>query len=469
MIMPTIIKPQQYPQPNSFIGPLSAKTHKNGKLGISVYLHCLAAGRVAERLLKSDITSNQALNWIKQHISLELIPFIVACHDVGKLSPGFQAMLRFDDYNDVSKYGTNKHEVVTYLHMKNILGENISSVLLYHHGRYRNGHFVGTTWKSLEIDQSSGAVENDGWHTLRSDLVKKLAQDFNINLETLKEKSPVKDVTFLKYLGGLICVSDWISSDESCFPPEGYEPNEVIQKVNFSMEKYKFFRTDFSIIPDMSFKEVFAEHTFSRGKFGLPGHSSFSPIEFDPNPIQVAMMKNVNGPGLYILEAPMGIGKTEAAFYPAFDLCRRGIAEGVYQAMPTQITSNRIFERMQKALENWFEKDDLHLVHGCADVFHNPKEDDWFKGNKRALLDEFGTGTVDQILMGVLPLAKYFFLRTYGMYRKVVIFDEVHSYSVYTSGLIKSLIKELIEMDCIVIVLTATLTDKFREELLNAV
>lgn len=453
MIIPKNINKLTVPPPEFFKGPLSAKTDGK-KLGIEVYLHCLASGLVAERLLKKDILSTQALNWISQNIPLNIIPFLIACHDVGKLSPGFQAMLRhflgyleFSDYSDIFKYGTLKHEVISYCHMKSLIGTDISKVLLFHHGKYRhtdNGHEYKTY-------QCTGIDETDGWYQLRSDLVSKLASYFKINPIPLIN---VQDVTFLKYFGGLLCVCDWVSSDESFFSPSGYEINDVPKIIEKAFNKYNFFRTDFSNILEMPFKEVF-----------FKGQKE----QYNPNPIQKAMIDNIQGPGLYILEAPMGIGKTEAALYPAFNLCRKGIADGIYFAMPTQVTSNRIFVRMQKALENWLKSDNLHLIHGCADIFHNPKEDDWFKGNKRAILDEFGTGTVDQILLGVLPQAKYFFLRTFGMYRKVVIFDEVHSYSIYTSGLIKTLIKELIKMDCVVIVLTATLTNRLREELLNAV
>jgi CRISPR-associated endonuclease/helicase Cas3 len=77
-----------------------------------------------------------------------------------------------------------------------------------------------------------------------------------------------------------------------------------------------------------------------------------------------------------------------------------------------------------------------------------------------------GVGTVDQALLGILP-AKHFFVRQFGLAGKVVILDEIHSYDLYTSTLIGVLVKRLRELDCTVIILSATLTEKRRRGLLG--
>src|SRR5208337_4288979 len=90
----------------------------------------------------------------------------------------------------------------------------------------------------------------------------------------------------------------------------------------------------------------------------------------------------------------------------------------------------------------------------------------WFASPKRALLTPFGVGTVDQALLGVVA-AKHFFVRQFGLAGKVVILDEVHSYDLYTGTLIGVLVKRLRELQCTVIILSATLTEKRRRELLG--
>jgi CRISPR-associated endonuclease/helicase Cas3 len=90
-------------------------------------------------------------------------------------------------------------------------------------------------------------------------------------------------------------------------------------------------------------------------------------------------------------------------------------------------------------------------------------------GEKRllSLLARYGVGTVDQALQGVVAV-KHFFVRRFGLAGKVVVLDEVHSYDVYTGTLITHLIRELLALRCTVIVLSATLTQARRAELIAA-
>jgi CRISPR-associated endonuclease/helicase Cas3 len=63
-----------------------------------------------------------------------------------------------------------------------------------------------------------------------------------------------------------------------------------------------------------------------------------------PSAIQTAsvtLAENVTGTGLVILEAPLGIGKTEAALYLADRWSQAIDSPGFYVALPTQATSNR--------------------------------------------------------------------------------------------------------------------------------
>jgi CRISPR-associated endonuclease/helicase Cas3 len=421
---------------------LAAKTSK-GTYGISVYLHCLASGHVAKKLLGPRFLSQGVRSWIEKEYPgvLEYLPFVIACHDVGKICAGFQAMIRKvpglspPPYDDT--FGCLRHEVISYEATKGFLGEALAKILLYHHGSYRNGEYYPDHGQLLE---------GVGWAIAREATIKALAKAFNVDVLSIPKKISLPQ-SLWKYLAGLVVVSDWVASDESCFPADlnGYTAKDIPELAHKALMRYGFQLPMNSSIPDLSFQELFG---------------------FTPNPGQEVMAREIDGPGLYIYEAPMGIGKTEAALYPALDLYRKGVVDGVYFGMPTQVTSNRILQRMDEAIQRWFDDPSTKLLHGTADVFHNPSEDDWFRGNKRAVLDEFGAGTIDQALLGVLPNVKHFFIRTMGMCRKAVIIDEVHSYDMYTSGLVKSLIDEIVEMDGVVIVLTATLTDEAKRRLL---
>ena len=147
----------------------------------------------------------------------------------------------------------------------------------------------------------------------------------------------------------------------------------------------------------------------------------------------------------------MGMGKTEAALYAAYRLIEAGFHSGLYFALPTRLTSDRIHERVKKFLSAIStEPSAVKLAHGQAwlQEFEYGAEDSdraassrpppWFNPSKRGLLFPFAVGTIDQALLAVLNV-KHSFVRSFGLAGKVVILDEVHTSSTsaewITSGL----------------------------------
>lgn len=276
-------------------------------------------------------------------------------------------------------------------------------------------------------------------------------------------------------LAGLITVADWIGSNESWFPPDhGFPLDEARQKARAALTQIgwpggKLKATDFA--------SAFA---------------SDRSASFTPNTVQQAVAASLQAPGIIIVEGPMGCGKTEAALFAAQQLIASGSNHGIYFALPTQVTSNRIHQRIAAFLRNSLAGEaPLRLAHGSAwleddfdlrlcPAFENRDgtEDDnpvetvrearsWFASPKQALLATYGVGTVDQALQGIVAV-KHFFVRRFALAGKVVILDEIHSYDIYTGTLIAALIRELVNLRCSVIVLSATLTAGRRRELLAA-
>lgn len=215
---------------------------------------------------------------------------------------------------------------------------------------------------------------------------------------------------------------------------------------------------------------------------------------FQPRALQTAMaalLGDVTEPALFVIEAPMGEGKTEAALYAHLELQRRNGHRGLYVALPTQATGNAMFERTRDFLQTFSggrlegleNRLDLQLLHGATllkEAFQgivirgvDDKQDEsvvarsYFSHRKRALLSEYGVGTVDQALLSVLNI-KHQFVRLWGLGNRVVVLDEVHAYDTYTGSLIEALVGWLHALGSSVIVMSATLPASKRAALLTA-
>ena len=377
---------------------------------------------------------------------------MIAPHDVGKISPGFQMQILPRSYLDKwapslaacdPTHYEKRHSPISEAALmawgamrgKNASWQSWGQVLGNHHGERQPP--LQDNW-----DRYGGPL----WQQERQKLLERLIHRFG----PFPPDPPSPEQ--IQLLSGLTCVADWIGSDERFFPPEGLPKS-----------------TDLASLAENSLNQC--GWNYPPLKKGLSFQEIFS---FPPNSMQQAFFEASQQPGLYILEAPMGLGKTEAALYSAYHLMQADHNSGLYFALPTRLTSNRIHQRVNRFLETIVERGErARLVHGQAWLHELQFGGEemrsgraWFHPAKRALLLPFGVGTVDQALLGVLCV-RHYFLRAFGLAGKVIILDEVHSYDVYTGTLIDELIQLLVGIGCTVIVLSATLTRKRRTQLLG--
>ena len=211
---------------------------------------------------------------------------------------------------------------------------------------------------------------------------------------------------------------------------------------------------------------------------------------FPPRPLQQAVaniLETLEKPSILLVEAPMGEGKTEAAFFAHLELQRRFRHRGMYVALPTKATGNAMFNRTLKFLRGQQTNRtlDLQLLHGgkllndtfqnlrMSNIYDSSKGGDvraaeWFTNKKRALLSEYGVGTVDQALLPILPV-RHNFVRLWGLANRVVLFDELHAYDEYTGTLLVHLLRWLLALGSSVILLSATLAPATRRKLAKVV
>jgi CRISPR-associated endonuclease/helicase Cas3 len=412
--------------------------------GRTIVNHCHIVGEVARELIARMPT------WLQAELFPPGSELIAACHDLGKVSPTFQEKI----YRGTQGYQANSkpelkgaepedekqwggHAGVSQTAADDLdVGRYIPEILGQHHGYSPN-------LSQLATDAVFGGK---AWQQRREELLNDLKS--LLGCEFPKVKSPEQ----ARILAGLTSVADWIGSGSLFDNPAINVDRALIQQ---ALDNAGFIKPLF--------------------KSGLEFADIFS---FAARDIQQQLINHCQQPGVYVLEAPMGIGKTEAALYAAYQLMQSNQSTGLYFALPTQLTSDKIHERVNQFLTQILLDESPHrqalLLHGSAwlkekelGVEGNPSGS-WFDDKKRGLLAPFAVGTIDQALMAVMNV-KHGFVRTFGLAGKVVILDEVHSYDAYTGTLLDELVNNLRELHCTVIILSATLTQQRRKALLSEI
>lgn len=423
-----------------------AKTYKdhNGMshAGRSVFDHCYIVGSVAKALIR------RMPSWLQDSLFPAGSELIAAAHDIGKISPTFQekiyraigtpnnSLSGLETANPEIEKNWGGHAGVSQLTAEKCqVGKYIPEILGQHHGYS----------PTVAVYQATAPIfGGDNWQERREELICDLKQYLAC------EWPQVDNETQARVLSGLTTVSDWIGSSSPFENPnQNWHTDQYIQNV---LDNAGFIAP--KLIPHLTFKEVF---------------------NFEAHDSQQKLIEQCTQPGVYILEAPMGLGKTEAALYAAYQTLSSGKATGIYFALPTQLTSDKIHTRFNEFLEQILAPDSHHkalLLHANAWLSDMEMGEDaqpggaWFHNKKRAILAPFGVGTIDQALMAVMNV-KHGFVRTFGLAGKVVILDEVHSYDAYTGTILDALVKELRALHCTVIILSATLTRERRQALLK--
>ncbi|WP_436536022.1 CRISPR-associated helicase Cas3' [Actinoplanes sp. HUAS TT8] len=283
-------------------------------------------------------------------------------------------------------------------------------------------------------------------------------------------------------LTGLVIVADWISSNEKFFP-------YVLDAADEDRLRAGWAEVDLPspwlpTQPPSDVSELFAT------RFALPAGARPRPVQQVATDLATVMP----APGLMIIEAAMGEGKTEAALAAVEILARRTGASGCYLALPTRATSDAMFSRMLSWLRRLPDAQigrghrDVRLAHGKAafNAEYNSLRNTslpsaiaedaggtsigvhaWLTGSKRSLLSSFVVGTIDQLLFAALR-SKHLVLRHLGLAGKVVVIDEAHAYDVYMGRFLDRALEWLAAYGVPVVVLSATLPAHRRAELLAA-
>lgn len=461
-----------------------AKTAKSGATRWHpLILHMLDVAASAESILAREPESTRkrmaaifGMTWEDAHPWLLLV---MACHDLGKACPGFQCKWRNMTGMDSGRSPNTEinHAFVSQIALSELLRERgwpdelaelVADAVGCHHGQ----RISPVKLENLHGDRR--AIGKDDWAQARRHLFKEL-------LDILKPtNTPTKQTLNgpdFMLLSGLTSFADWIGSIEDRFPFGSPDDCRDLKKW-------------FQKRRDLAEQALNAIGWEPRAPLSPKPRSFKQVFGFAPRPLQQAVadaLVDVKGPVILLLEAPMGEGKTETAFFAHLDLQRRFGHRGLYVALPTKATGNAMFKRTLKFLrsQGTDRKLDLQLLHGAKllnDTFqnmhlsgiHDPavggdvRAGEWFTNKKRALLSEYGVGTVDQALLTILPV-HHNFVRLWGLANRVVVFDEIHAYDAYTGTLLVHLLRWLLALGSSVVLLSATLSPSIRRKLAEVV
>ena len=470
---------------------LSVLWAKTGEAGTfhPLILHLLDVARCADAILRREPAATRerfgkilGLPWVDARPWLLLV---IACHDLGKACPGFQ--LKWDDVRpQLASAGLRiprlpntaiNHAFVSQVALSAVLQERgwapgISELLGDAVGCHHGTRCSPRKLDSLAYDRN--AIGDDGWTQIRREAFEALERLFRPHAVPSIDSLSGPDFMLL---AGLTSFADWIGSNLDWFffgtPDDCLDLNAW-----WSAGREKADRALDAI--GWNAREPLSAD-----------HEGFETIfHFQPRPLQAAVasvVERLDSPSILLVEAPMGEGKTEAAFFAHLELQRRLGHRGLYVALPTKATGNAMFERaMQFLRERPVQRTiDLQLLHGAVllnDTFqrirlgqiHDPealgqiRAGEWFTHKKRALLSEYGVGTVDQALLSILPV-RHNFVRMWGLANRVVVLDEVHAYDAYTGTLLLHLVRWLHALGSSVILLSATLPPAFRRKLAETV
>lgn len=469
-----------------------SRNAKDGPTWHPLLCHMVDVASVARRMLQGALPASvgdqfTAAMGLKREDALAWLCFWVALHDLGKVSPAFQAKwepgrkkLKALGLEFEAPDGAAPHGVLTVVEGPEILEKHFGHE--YDLGIYV-ARAVGAHHGEFPTDISANAAGNrrergktETWGAARLAVVDLLAQVFAVPRDRPPSAALAAGHGFFMLLSGLTAVADWIGSMAEVFV---YEPDtlslEVYAKLAAMRAEDALQRVGWRDMPPRGAPRSFVEL-----------------FEDSPWPLHDAtatLVGKLRGPSLLIIEAPMGEGKTEAALLAAEHLRVVAGNQGLFIGLPTQATSNQMFGRVKRFLERTQGGDisNLHLVHGEAalvaeyqalrvQAIYDDSQgtrggavvaEEWFARSKRALLASYAVGTVDQALLGVLRV-RHSFVRLFGASGKTVILDEVHAYDTYTSTLIDRLVEWLAAMGASVVLLSATLPSRRRAALMKA-
>ncbi len=502
-----------------------AKHDRDGEGWLPLWRHmedsAAVAGLLWDRWLPSSVQSLVA-EVLPQGVSDAriLAVWLAAVHDIGKATPAFACQV--DSLADLMRdeglemktrrqFGPDRKLAPHGLAGQALLTEWLEEshgwtgrqaaqfgvVVGGHHGVPPDHHQLKDLYDRPDLLRTPGPSE-PAWRGVQEALLSACADAFGVTgrlgeWRAVRLPQPVQVL-----LSALVIVSDWIASNPELFP---YFPQAAAQT---GPARVAAAWRGLQLPPPWKAGEPADDVTgLFLSRFDLPEGAVVRPVQEAVARLARAMPQ----PGLLVVEAPMGEGKTEAALAAAEILAARSGAGGVFFALPTMATGNAMFSRVVRWLKRLPVEEDarvsVQLAHSKAalneafaglerasrqalravdadggsedfrpgvvrgDASAELVAHQWLRGRKKAMLSSFVAGTVDQLLFMGLK-SRHLALRHLAIAGKVVVIDEAHAYDAFMNVYLDRVLSWLGAYRVPVVVLSATLPASRRKELAEA-
>ena len=425
---------------------------------------------------------------------------LAALHDAGKAATAFQVMADGEvaaslglKCDQTAPYTVRAHTDLGWVMLLTLVAEGrlklpertplpakalarlLFGIACGHHGTPPRGDWKRRLARAQNALFLSGDLDSLGWHVEAIDAL------FGWR-GGLPDEKGLDQVSFL--LNGLLTLCDWIgSTDHFPFADADLDAPRYWDEVALPAARRAL--------------DAFHPAPFSQPTPCPPApFATLFPGIAHPTPLQAAVdalftaERLPPGPLLVVIEDLTGSGKTEAGDLIAQRLVGLGRADGVYVGLPTMATADGAFARRFGDQEGRVPLD-AALFAGPAQVMlaHSQRHRgrafqtaptfagvergeahavEWLARSARlALAADLGVGTVDQALAGAVS-GRFATLRLAGLWRKLLLIDEVHAYDDYMRVLLTGLLRHHAMMGDPVVLMSATLPSGVRAALMRA-
>lgn len=472
-----------------------------------------------DQLARRQFTGHS--KWSPQERMRAAALFLAASHDIGKLSPAFacqvdwlsekmnvQGLIHEPDVKAERRllpHGLAGDIIVTeWLAKRGVSGAGaLGSIVGGHHG------IPPSSTQVREARLRTNLLGSGPWQEAREEVLDSIIE----HLGLMPHVDSWKDIEWLEpvlvHLNGLLIIADWLASNSDYFPllRDGEDSRKLFEQERL-VRRARAGVARFELPAPWNPRDLGGTASeLLRSRFTLPVTATATATQV----AAVEAARSMELPGLLIVQDVMGAGKTESAFMAAEILAARTGRRGVLFALPTQATTDAMFNRSLKwlgQLSNEYADDktefSTQLMHGRANLNKNaaalrragwaardrlfgaiehshpdgelsavrklridaesdlPAESrlqilPWFSGRKKSILADFVVSTVDHVLFAAMR-SPHLALRHVGLERKIVVIDEVHSYSTYMNEYLGRALEWLGASGVPVVMLSATLS-----------